>query len=233
MVSFVVFDIETIANENSAHYFLTKEYAAPGNYKDPAKIEAAIAEKRAKDIDQAALNWWTGAVVCIQASAGDEKFAGVDLDEKKLLLSFGEWLSKHYDKVLVGKSSKTFDVPFLVGRYMAHDLGVPTNLRTVDRFRVTDIDQIFGHSITSGQVSTLSNYAFGLGIKGKSASGNHVADMVNQYLLGDKTKLTELENYCRQDVAITEEVLRRFLKNFESDNSSTTKECTNDRTIPF
>src|SRR5512137_94857 len=43
----IVFDIETIPQDEAKLLALAPEFTAPANLKDPAKIEAAIAKKRA------------------------------------------------------------------------------------------------------------------------------------------------------------------------------------------
>ena len=52
----IVLDIETIPQDETKLLALAPEFAAPANLKDPAKIEAAIAKKRADYLADAALN---------------------------------------------------------------------------------------------------------------------------------------------------------------------------------
>ena len=66
----IVFDIETIPQDEAKLLALAPEFMAPANLKDPAKIEAAIAKKRADYLADAALNWKTAEVVLI--GAGDD-----------------------------------------------------------------------------------------------------------------------------------------------------------------
>src|SRR5512136_2489677 len=66
----IVFDVETIPQDEAKVLALAPEFTAPGNLKDPEKIAAAIARKRADYVADAALNWKTAEVVLI--GAGDE-----------------------------------------------------------------------------------------------------------------------------------------------------------------
>ena len=66
----IVFDIETIAQDEARLLALAPEFTAPANLKDPEKIAAAIAKRRADYVADAALNWKTAEVVLI--GAGDD-----------------------------------------------------------------------------------------------------------------------------------------------------------------
>ena len=58
-----VIDIETSGRADAADYLPPIE--PPGNYKDAAKIEAYLAEKRASQLERAALSAETGRILCI------------------------------------------------------------------------------------------------------------------------------------------------------------------------
>ena len=84
----IVFDIETIPQDEAKLLALAPEFAAPANLKDPEKIAAAIARKNADYLADAALNWKTAEVVLIGAGddAGIQSFtAGT---EKELVGNF-------------------------------------------------------------------------------------------------------------------------------------------------
>ncbi len=216
----IAFDIETIRRPDTDDYFRSKVYKAPGNLKDPEKIRAAIEEKRRTDYEDAALYWWTNQVVCITAIPTDEPDWAVAFygdDENKVLRDF-------FDQVrvwscsprLVGKSSKHFDEPVLVGRSLAHDIGVPDFLRTTQYPK--DVDDLFSFSSQCSQRSTLSNYAYGLGISGKSGRGDDVAQWHAEATLGNADKWGLIAAYCLQDSKIVAEMMRRWMKPYESKN---------------
>lgn len=204
-----LFDIETIPNDRAKAYFAAKVYEPAANLKDPEKIAANIAEKRAKDAEKAALHWWTGKVVCISVRTVDGKDSGTfsGLDEVQILRAFFDAVGSNH---VIGKSGDYFDTPFLVGRALANDIGVPGFLRP--HRPIQDVDHIFSFSSQCDQRSNLANYAFGMGIEGKNGHGSEVAALV------EAGKWDELRAYCEQDVAIIAEMLRRWNKVYERSN---------------
>jgi len=205
---YLFIDIETIASPSANEMFSAREYAAPSNYKDAEKIAANIAEQRKKDIERAALHWTTGQIVCISA-VGDwlaKAYVWFGMDEKKILLDFFEFLGNQINYSLCGKGVKNFDLPFIIGRTMANNLIIPRSMRAIAT--LNDIDEIFGYSQHSGQRASLSDYAFALGIKGKTngISGGDVAGLVKE----EQWEL--LTQYCAHDSEIAAEIMKKYLK---------------------
>jgi hypothetical protein len=225
----VVYDIETAAGPKADEYWSKKRIKAPSTWKDEAKIKAREDEKRMELREKSALYPWTAVVTTIVAKDSDglHKFYGND--EKLILTQFGDYLSaleSRYGKItLIGKNSKNFDQPFLVGRYLAHDLGVPYSIKPTQEPR--DIDECFGYSSQSIRGS-LGDYAWLLGVKGKTSDGSNAQAMYDATAFDDG-KWDDLVEYCAQDVMITAEFLERYMKTFQpstTDNLSTTE-------IPF
>ncbi len=221
----IVFDIETAANLRADKFWSLKKFEAPGNYKDPEKIKAAIEEKRFDAMAKSGLTPWTGRVTCIVAFDGREWKQFFGEDEAKILSDFGIYLAQNLGMTLIGKNSKTFDVGFLVGRYIAHDMGVPKLLRGTDK--PTDINDCFGYS-SQGIRGSLSDYAFLMDYKGKLAHGSEAQSMYNETVF-DPSKWNELVAYCTQDVAITHEFLTRYMKHFDAETLAPLTE----EVIPF
>ena len=205
----ITVDIETAANGKASAYWDQKGFSAPGNYKDEAKIKAAIEEKRMESRGKSGLYPWTARVTCIVCFDGEwHTFYGEE--EAVILRDFGTYLSTKGNAVLTGKNFLTFDNPMLVGRYIAHDLGVPAILRPTDQPR--DVDHAFGFSSQSIRGS-LKDYAWLMGIQGKLAHGSQAQTMFDEAAF-DPEKWKDLVSYCQQDVAITHEFLTRYLKPF-------------------
>lgn len=201
------FDIETVPNDRAENWVNSQMPKAPANYKDPLKIAAKELEAKEKLREKLGLHWWTGRVVLIVAQT-ESLAAFIHTNEKVILNEFATWLQENKVTTLVGKSSDDFDIPFLIGRYIANDLGIPYALLSVKTQReLTDIDNIFGYR--SAQQSTLENYAFGMGIDGKNGHWSDVQKHWNDYELGNAEGLDKLIRYCQQDVAIVKEFLRR------------------------
>jgi hypothetical protein len=206
-LSLYAYDIETVPNDRAAAYFAAKTYQPDGRLTDPVKIQASIEEKRAKDAEKAGLYWWTGKVCCLSLQSLEQQDSGTfhGEDEAELLCQVFDLLKA--DDKLLGKSSEYFDSPFLVGRCLALDIGVPEFLRPYRP--IQDIDHIFSFSSQCDQRSNLANYAHGLGIEGKNGHGSEVAGLYNE------KKWDELRDYCRQDVAIVAEMYRRWKKPYQ------------------
>ena len=97
----IVFDIETIPQDETKLLALAPEFTAPANLKDPAKIEAAIARRKADYLADAALNWKTAEAVLIGAGddTGIQSFTAST--EKELAQMHGEGMfafARHIDR---------------------------------------------------------------------------------------------------------------------------------------
>jgi len=198
-------DIETARNEEASDYF-SMGMARPDarlKYKDK------IAESINKQFNMCGLKWWVGKVCGITAKTESKEFIFNQHceDERDILCNFAvtvNRLSAETTVNLVGKSSGSFDFPFLVGRYMKHDLGIPEQLMV--RQVINDVDQIFAPYGRNNQTSSLSDYAWGLNIAGK-LDGQTGAMVQGWYDAGDFDKIKE---YCEQDVNIVFEMVRRY-----------------------
>lgn len=236
MTARIVYDIETAAGPTADDYWASRKIKAPSHWKDEEKIKAHAEEKRLELRDKSGLYPWTAVVttICAMDSDGLHKFYGND--EKKILSDFGDYLTAlqlRHDRVqLIGKNSKNFDQPFLVARYMAHDLGVPDCLRPTNEPR--DIDECLGFGSQSIKGS-LSDYAHLLGIKGKTSTGSNAQAMYDATAF-DPEKWEDLVTYCAQDVMITNEFLTRYMKQFSPTNVKVEYELTSNLSpaeIPF
>lgn len=226
MKPFVIIDIETVENDRAKELYSRKKYEADGRLKDPLKIEQSIMEKRQKDLDKSPLYWWTGKVICICANvlgANEKAKTFIGDDERELFHQFFGWLSDLQKRwqgfTLIAKSGDYFDIPFLTGRCLALDLGVPNVLRGTRG--ISDIDHIFSWSSQCDQRSSLDNYAFGLNIAGKNGHGSDVAPLYNMIQMGDTDQWKKIADYCAQDTNIATEILRRYLKQYVNPNVTT------------
>ena len=201
----IVFDIETIANERASEYFDKHYKVKTGNRKDPEKIKEYVEAQKAEARKKAGLHWWTGQVVaiCAWCNVTDDSFKKVDADEARLLLDFRDFIATahHFssNRSLIGKSSKDFDAPFLIGRYMANGIRPHAMFKSVE-----DIDHFFSHSRSNSQVTSLANYAWGLGLDGKLEDSSKVQE------LWDTGHHQVILEHCWRDVEITRDVIRLY-----------------------
>lgn len=201
---YVAVDIETCRNDEAEGYFLSGLVKPDRRLKDKEKIKESLD----KQYSQCGLSWWLGKVCGISASTIDHSstFNGFTTDEKTLLTEFAEYLYAidQQEIYLVGKNSKSFDFPFLVGRYMRHDLGVPKWL--MKKYPINDVDEIFAHYSRNEQTTSLANYAWGLNIPGKM-DGMDGSMVQGLYDAGDFEKI---QKYCVKDREIVAEILKRY-----------------------
>ena len=173
-MKYIVFDIETVAQDPAKLLALAPEFTAAANLKDPDKIAASIAKKKADYLADAALNWKTAEVVLI--GAGDEmEIQSFTADsEKELIGNFLNLLGDALgDGVVVGGHNvKAFDLPMLVNRARVHGLKIPRNVLSFWRGRPQWHDNI---------CDTLEILSFG-----KSFDGNGVDDVARVFGLPPK-----------------------------------------------
>jgi DNA polymerase elongation subunit (family B) len=204
----IVFDIETVPQDEAKLLALAPEFTAAANLKDPEKIAASIAKKRADYLADAALNWKTAEIVLVGAGDETEIQSFTATTEKQLVADFLELLGAALgDGVVVGGHNiKAFDLPLLVNRARVHGLKIPRNVLSFWRGRPQWHDNIF---------DTLEILSFG-----KSFDGNGVDDVARVFGLppklghgGDFPRLWRADRdgaiaYNRRDVEIEIEIAR-------------------------
>jgi len=204
----IVFDIETIPQDEAKLLALAPEFTAAANLKDPEKIAAAITKKRADYLADAALNWKTAEVVLIGAGDDTEIQSFTAASEKQLIGNFLAMLDAAlWDGVAVGGHNvKGFDLPLLINRARVHGLKVPATILSFWKGRPQWAENVF---------DTLELLSFG-----KSFDGNGVDDVARVFGLppklghgGDFPLLWRADRegalaYNRRDVEIEIEIAR-------------------------
>jgi predicted PolB exonuclease-like 3'-5' exonuclease len=203
----IVFDIETIPQDEARLLALAPEFTAPANLKDPEKIAAAVAKKRADYLADAALNWKTAEVVLVGMSDGEQFTPFVGAEKEIIEATLSLFASALADGVVVGGHNvKGFDLPMLVNRARVLGVRVPANLLQFWKGRPQWHDNIF---------DTLEILSFG-----KSFEGNGVEDVARVFGLppklghgGDfpllwRTDCEAAVAYNRRDVEIEIEIAR-------------------------
>ena len=204
----IVFDIETIPQDEAKLLAVAPEFTAAANLKDPEKIAASIAKRRADYLADAALNWKTAEVVLVGAGDDMEIRSLTANSEKELVGDFLTILADALgDGVAVGGHNvKGFDLPMLVNRARVHGLKVPATVLSFWKGRPQWADNIF---------DTLEILSFG-----KSFDGNGVEDVARVFGLppklghgGEFATLWRADRegalaYNRRDVEIEIEIAR-------------------------
>lgn len=220
-----VFDIETMPHPREVLEAQMPEFSAPGNLRDPLKIEAALQEKRLAYIDKAALSPITSRVCMIgtvaQSRAKDDGVIAdylqpTDwLDQQKLDALEAEILGRFWNSVaeaigqgmlVVGFNSHGFDLPFLVKRSLRHK--VPTLLPPLTGrypFRPPFLDLAeYWQMGRKEEYTSLDAVARFLGVGEKIGEGKECAGL----LMADPDKAVA---YLHNDMKLTAGVARRLL----------------------
>lgn len=180
-------DIETVSQGKRANDYTDQRSYKIGNVKDPIKVEAKLREKREEARSKHALTWYTGKIISIaivDVYGGDESIILSGHDEHVILTDLAKVLNKPCK--MIGKTSKTFDFPFMVGRFMANGITLPAVFK--HRFNLLDTDDFFGFSSASSQRGRLDDYAHGIGYKGKPMHGNAVAGLYASIVAAETVK---------------------------------------------
>lgn len=231
--SYVSYDIETVANDRSTFYWDKVPLSAPRTYKDKEKIDNYVTAKRAEMRRKSALFWWTAQVVCISVVDGSGRPKVFTSDnETRLLNTFFDYVetlnqTSPLPTQFIGKNSKDFDSPMIVGRSLANKVPIHPSFK---QHKLRDVDEMFSFSRSSSQIGKLGDYAWGLDFKGKTGSGSSVEGLWNKIIMGDDDARVTLEEYCLQDSMIVHEMLSRYSLPY-GEQSDTTPLTEDD--IPF
>jgi len=216
-------DIETVKNDRADEYFETTTIQPRANLVDPEKIKQDILNKRAAMTEKAGLFWWTGKIICIgcyESITGQMRILtgtttdSPDGDERALLNQFYEMLDNNIYDFVTGKQTADFDVPFIKGRALAHDLGTPKMWYPK---RLDDVDHYFSRSRACQQLGSLNKYAWGLGMPMKKGHGSQVQGMYDRVKLEPNSAWVDIMEYCRLDVQLTANILSRIYKPFKQE----------------
>ena len=223
MISRVFIDIETapVAETDPAwmQWLATqdRDVRAPGNLRDPEKIAAAIAEKRAAlagERDRTALDPMLGSIVAIGVALDTGPVTVLHgTDERALLNNLAAWLPA--DAVsFVGHNIAGFDAPWIQARayrhglrHLAHRFGAPgckpwdrplEDTRDLWPCRdVRGLDVVRG--VNGASLPSLCRF-LGVDIADDDISG---ADVAAALARGDVEAVVE---HCRRDVERVREV---------------------------
>ena len=124
----IYLDIETIPTQNPELIkHVSENVKAPGNYKDPEKIAAYIAEAADSEVLKTSFDGAYGHIICISYAIGDSDPSTLNIetvdDEKLMLEMFYSGLNAFVgdgwqNPVFVCHNIQGFDLPFLKKRSM-------------------------------------------------------------------------------------------------------------------
>lgn len=200
-----VIDLETGPRPDAADFLPPLE--APANYRDPEKIAAYLAERRAKQLADAALSAETGRILCagLLRHGQEPQFIGDD-DEGTLLRRFWrDLVTRDATDCFVGFCSHRFDWPFAVRRSYALGVPVPDWFPKDGRYprhAFTDLAELWQAGDRTESIS-LDRLARLCGLPGKTGNG---ADFARLWREDPPAALA----YLRQDLELTRDLWARM-----------------------
>lgn len=203
----MILDIETYALDGAAEFI--EEPTAPSNYKDATKIEAYIADAKAKAVSRCALDPDLCRIVCIGNTPdhGNSVHVMIGLrhqDEADMLNLL--WKQVAVDPVLIGFNLLSFDLPVLIRRSQYLGVDVPPIVGNLDKYRTPHIDLMERLSF-NGKIK-----AHSLGFYCKRF-GITVPDTTNGADIDAMVKADDwagIEAHCRADVRKTRLLAERL-----------------------
>ena len=204
----VIVDIETLPAVDAEMLAGIIEIAPPSNYKDEAKIQAYIEEKRltaVQDINkESALNPLYGRVLCICTDDGKEKKLFMCETEAETLRDFESYLNDEPFR-LITYNGRDFDIRYLDMRFRLNGLESPFREQHIKAFDDAYHIDLYGKITSFGKVKgtylkhdlkTVSDFlGFISNIEPMDGSG-----ILRLFLNGELDKIAA---YCHEDVART------------------------------
>jgi hypothetical protein len=202
-------DIETEGLPEADIANLMPEFSAGANLKDPAKIAAAIADKKQDWLDGAALKAITGKIVAVTAAFEDGVPVMRSGDEFELIEGA---LAELTAAIAQGWNAYAwnghgFDLPFLCQRAAVHNIPAFRKLTVMRGGRFYWNDSFVDPKLVWANYSpdhtgtSLKSVALALGVGEKIGSGKDFAallktnpDEANRYALADITLMRDIVN---------------------------------------
>ncbi len=205
-MKYLILDIETGPLPDEQLTPFLPKIEPPSNYKDPAKIEAYIAEKTAEAKDRAALSALTGQVLAVGVKEGEDEPSTFSHSEKESLqVVWNYWTG--FGGRIIGHNIAGFDIPFLVRRSYHHGIRVPADVMQGRYLSHRIIDTMTFWDMGTKERISLDNFArfLGVGQKPEGVSGKDFAK-----LYSDPATRDQALNYLRNDLELTEAVARKM-----------------------
>ena len=198
----IIFDIETTALPLHELNELMPEFNAPGNLKDPAKIIAAIEEKKADWIERAALAPETGKVLAVGIMDNSETLVVLSGLETQILHDFWEWLDSRRAQHWAGWFIFGFDLPFLIRRSWMNSIPVPSWIKEGRYFDKTFVDLMEVYTCGQRDSVSLDTAARALKVGKKNGKGADFGRLWN----GSEAEHVQALEYLRNDMDLTRKI---------------------------
>lgn len=201
-------DLETVGLPEAKDW--VDPLSAPGNYKDPAKIEAFIKEAEAERAEKFALNADTCRCVAIgwhDVGYGDPKvrLCKNETEERHGLIEYWMTYRQQFTKIVTFNGAR-FDLPVLVMRSIYLDVEYPEIVIKPEwKSPHVDLWQVLSVQGARKDVASLRFYAkrFGIGTLDK-VHGSEIGKLVAE------GRWDEVEAHCLSDIGLTHALANRL-----------------------
>jgi hypothetical protein len=222
MYKTLVLDIETIqTSRQDVIDYIAATVKPPATYKKAESIEAWHKEQGPEAIAEAVaktgLDGAFGQVVCIGYQLDDMEAPHVlrGMNERELLETFSKMLTECIDQKdvmstsIIGHNVSSFDLRFLMQRYMVNALRPPFVLKRAADAKPWESEKVFDTMVQfAGVGNRISLDKLCLALSIPSPKGDMDGSMVNQAVKDGR--LDEVAAYCKRDVAATLSVFNRM-----------------------
>lgn len=125
----IIFDLESVAQNEERLLALAPAFEAPASWKDPEKIKAKIEQQRQDYLAEAALNWKTAEIPMIGIHDG-MTYAPLLGTEKEIITKFFGIVTQALENQIFvgGHNIFSFDLPMIINRARVNRIEVPTQL---------------------------------------------------------------------------------------------------------
>lgn len=213
----IFIDIETLGTDRQdVRDYIAASITPPGNISKPETIAKWIAESKPAAIDEAiaktSLDGAFGRVCVIGWALDDERVQTAhSLDEPAVLQAFSERIDslRVFDFAVVGHNVASFDLRFLVQRYIVNGIKPPALIARAAQAKPWEVEKVYDTMVQwagAGNRISLDKLCLALGIE--SPKGDITGATVGQAVADGR--LLEVADYCAGDVIAVREVWRRM-----------------------
>ncbi len=221
MNTIITLDIETIPSQREdVREYIAATVTHPGNIKKAETIAAWNENEKPAAVDEAvsktSLDGAFGQVVCVAIDTRDDGEPALvsGMNEQDLLCDLNFLIKREFDAsdnfstTVVGHNVSSFDLRFLVQRYMVNGIRPHPIIARAAQAKPWESEKVYDTMIQFAGVGnriSLDKLCLALGLPGKGdITGADVWPMVQA------GKLAEVAEYCKQDVIKTRAVFRRM-----------------------
>ena len=211
-------DVETIpTNRTDVIDMLQESIKAPGQFKKPESIAQWMEENKESELDalvrKTALDGAFGRICCFGFAVDDQPADTIIGTEKDILTGVSTLLNSldgdKYTTLIIGHNVLSFDLRFLLQRYIVNQIPVPFLVRYAANVKPWESEKVFDTMVQWAGVGnriSLDKLCMALGVE--SPKGDLDGSKVFDYWKAGR--INEIAEYCKKDVEATRQVFKRM-----------------------